>query len=109
MRWYVSAATGRGAAFIAANLPADVIIMDDGMQNPRLDKDITLAVFDGGLGLEMDGFSSGPLRQTLSSALPLFDITVINGEDKTGLRAILPQKMACLSAEFCSTLKLPSR
>ena len=40
-----------GAAFIAANLPADVIIMDDGMQNPWLGKDITLAVFDGGVGL----------------------------------------------------------
>ncbi|NBX07499.1 MAG: hypothetical protein EBR12_05425, partial [Proteobacteria bacterium] len=42
----------------------------------------------------------GPLRQTLASALPLFDMAVINGEDKTGLRAVLPQKMACLSAKL---------
>ena len=87
-----------GARFIAANLPSDVIIMDDGMQNPWLKKDITLAVFDGAVGLGNGRIlPSGPLRQSLKSALPSMDIAVINGSDKTGLKQSLPQKLTCLS------------
>ena len=87
-----------GARFIARNLPSDVIIMDDGMQNPWLKKDITLAVFDGAVGLGNGQIlPSGPLRQSLKSALPSIDIAVINGSDKTGLKQSLPQKLTYLS------------
>ena len=87
-----------GARFIAANLPADVIIMDDGMQNPWLKKDITLAVFDGVVGLGNGRIlPSGPLRQSLKAALPFIDIVVINGIDKTNLKQGLPQDLTCLS------------
>ena len=87
-----------GARFIAGNLPSDVIIMDDGMQNPWLKKDITLAVFDGAVGLGNGRIlPSGPLRQSLKSALPSMDIAVINGSDKTGLNQSLPKKLTCLS------------
>jgi len=90
-----------GARFIAANLPSDVIIMDDGMQNPWLKKDITLAVFDGAVGLGNGQIlPSGPLRQSLKSALPSIDIAVINGSDKTGLKQSLPQKLTCLSSRL---------
>ena len=87
-----------GARFIAANLPSDIIIMDDGMQNPWLKKDITLAVFDGAVGLGNGRIlPAGPLRQSLKSALPSMDMAVINGGDKTGLKQRLPQKLTCLS------------
>ena len=72
--------------------------MDDGMQNPWLKKDITLAVFDGAVGLGNGRIlPAGPLRQSLKSALPSMDMAVINGGDKTGLKQRLPQKLTCLS------------
>jgi tetraacyldisaccharide 4'-kinase len=72
--------------------------MDDGMQNPWLKKDITLAVFDGAVGLGNGRIlPAGPLRQSLKSALPSMDMAVINGSDKTGLKQRLPQKFTCLS------------
>ena len=75
-----------GAVFIERNYQADVILMDDGMQNPWLFKDIILGVFDGQRGLQ-NGliFPAGPLRQTLQSALPVLDMLLINGEDATEL------------------------
>ena len=57
----------------------------------------------------MDGFS--PLARFAKRwHLPCRYLTaVINGEDKTGLRAVLPQQTACLSAKLLPNLKLPSR
>ncbi len=90
-----------GARFIAANLAVDVIIMDDGMQNPWLKKDMILAVFDGTAGLGNGRIlPSGPLRQTLAAAQPVIDMAVINGEDKTNLRTTLAQNIPCLTARL---------
>jgi len=90
-----------GAAFIAAHSDADVIIMDDGMQNPWLKKDLTIAVFDGAVGLSNQRvLPAGPLRQPLSSALPMMDIAVINGADKTGLAELLSPSLSCLPAQL---------
>ena len=90
-----------GARFIAANLSVDVVIMDDGMQNPWLKKDMTLAVFDGTVGLGNGRIlPSGPLRQTLAAAQSSIDIAVINGEDKNNLRQSLPQNLPCLMARL---------
>ena len=90
-----------GARFIAANLAVDVIIMDDGMQNPWLKKDMSLAVFDGTAGLGNGRIlPSGPLRQTVAAARPLIDMAVINGEDKTNLHSMLAQNLPCLKARL---------
>ena len=90
-----------GARFIAANLSADVLIMDDGMQNPWLKKDLTLAVFDGAAGLGNGRIlPSGPLRQTLAAAQPIMDMAVINGEDKTSLHRAIAQNIPCLKARL---------
>lgn len=57
-----------------------IIIMDDGMQNPALWKDLTLAVIDAGQGIG-NGFClpAGPLRAPLQSQLPLVDLCVVVG------------------------------
>jgi len=66
---------------------ADVIIMDDGMQNPHLAKSLTFAVVDGTRGIG-NGWTipSGPLRAPLSAQKSLPDAVVFNGDNQHGNR-----------------------
>ena len=59
--------------------PATVIIMDDGLQNPTLTKDLTIAVVDGARGLG-NGLvmPAGPLRAALEFQLELTDAIIVN-------------------------------
>ena len=84
----------KGAAFIAAQNKFDVIIMDDGMQNPWLHKDITLTVFDGGAGTGNQRLlPAGPLREPLNTGLARTDAVIFNGQDETGISELLPDKL----------------
>jgi tetraacyldisaccharide 4'-kinase len=70
-----------GAEFIARHAPTNaVIIMDDGLQNPALAKDLTIAVVDAARGFG-NGFviPSGPLRAPLAFQMGLADVIVVNG------------------------------
>ncbi len=62
--------------------PATVILMDDGLQNPTLAKDFSIAVVDGargvGNGLVMP---AGPLRAPLEFQLELTDAIIVNEVD----------------------------
>jgi len=66
-------------AFLAAR-HGTIIIMDDGMQNPSLRKDLTLAVIDAGQALG-NGLClpAGPLRAPLEAQIPLVDLCVVVG------------------------------
>jgi tetraacyldisaccharide 4'-kinase len=56
-----------------------VIVMDDGLQNPSLAKDLTIAVVDGGRGFGNDlVMPAGPLRAALEFQMPLADAIVVN-------------------------------
>jgi tetraacyldisaccharide 4'-kinase len=59
--------------------PATVIVMDDGLQNPRLAKDLCIALVDGvrGIGNGMV-IPAGPLRAPLDFQLELTDAVVVN-------------------------------
>ncbi len=59
----------------------DLIIMDDGFQNPGLHKDYSLVVVDAKRGIG-NGFThpAGPLRVPLSRQLPFADSILIIGE-----------------------------
>ena len=80
-----------GARFIEDSQQHDVIIMDDGLQNPQLYKDIIFGVFDGAVGIG-NGFlmPAGPMREGFSSAKTKLDAVVINGTDDTNLSSLLP-------------------
>jgi tetraacyldisaccharide-1-P 4'-kinase len=60
----------------------DLIIMDDGMQNHQLKKDLTILVIDGKRGFG-NGFilPAGPLRQSVSSAYEDADCMVVSDGD----------------------------
>jgi tetraacyldisaccharide 4'-kinase len=66
---------------------ADVIIMDDGLQNPSLHKDLRIAVVDGGVGTG-NGLCipAGPLRASLERQLAHVDAILIIGEGEAGER-----------------------
>ncbi len=70
-----------GASFINDAAPASaVIVMDDGLQNPTLAKDLTLAVVDRTRGIGNGRvIPAGPLRAPLSVQVALAHAIVING------------------------------
>ncbi len=69
---------------------AEVIIMDDGFQNPGLAKDISLIAIDGGYGFgNRRMIPAGPLREPLAKGLDLADGAVLIGTDETGVTAAI--------------------
>lgn len=74
----VAADRAAGGRFLADGGLADVVILDDGLQNPALHKDLTLAVVDARLGVG-NGFSlpAGPLRADLDFQMQRVDGVVV--------------------------------
>ena len=68
-----------GAA-MAASAGADLVIMDDGLQNPAIAKDFSIAVVDGRRGIGNGRvFPAGPLRAPLSAQLEHVDALLVVG------------------------------
>ncbi|MFD1331511.1 tetraacyldisaccharide 4'-kinase, partial [Methylopila musalis] len=64
---------------------ADVIVLDDGLQNPALTKTATLAVVDGATGVGNGRcVPAGPLRAPLEDQLPFVDAVLIIGDGARG-------------------------
>lgn len=83
----------------AQNDGAEVIIMDDGLQNFTVHKDYKILVLDGGTGLG-NGYllPAGPLREKFADLQSEIDLVVILGEDKVGIRTWLPNNIQVVTA-----------
>ena len=86
----------------AVLMGAEIIILDDGFQNPTLYKDESWLVFDGRVGIGNGKIiPAGPLRETLEQGENRAQHILIMGEDKTGLakRCHLPVCFGKLTPE----------
>lgn len=67
-----------------------VIIMDDGLQNPSLAKDLTIAVVSGDRGFGNGRvIPAGPLRAPLSAQIELADAILVTGQASQANRSLL--------------------
>ncbi len=80
---------------------ATAIVMDDGLQNPAVRKNLSLLVIDGGYGFG-NGLllPAGPLREPVHSAARRCHAAVLVGHDETGALAQLPPALPVLRANL---------
>ncbi|WP_419900595.1 tetraacyldisaccharide 4'-kinase [Roseomonas sp. USHLN139] len=95
--WVAGDRAAGGQAAVAAH--AQAIIMDDGLQNPGLVKDLSLLVVDGNFGFGNGRIiPAGPLREPVHAAAARCRAAVLIGEDETGALDMLPPNLPVLRA-----------
>jgi tetraacyldisaccharide 4'-kinase len=91
----------RAGARAAVAAGADLIIMDDGLQNPSLAKDLSLLVIDAGFGLGNGRMiPAGPLREPLARALGRVQAVIVIGHDDGSLAAQLGGALPVLAGRL---------
>lgn len=91
-------AEGAWAALAAG---AQLLIMDDGLQNPALVQDLALVVVDGAVGFgNRRLLPAGPLREPIAAGLARASAIVLVGEDRAGIAPLLPGALPRLDAEL---------
>ena len=84
---------------------ADIIVMDDGFQNPTVAKDISLLVIDGVSGIGNGRVHpAGPLREPFDAALKRADAVIMMGADETDIAKRLPDGLPLLRADLQTIL-----
>jgi len=79
------------SARAAIEAGAEVLVLDDGLQNPTLCKDVSLLVVDGGSGFGNGRlFPAGPLRERVADGAARCRAAVLIGPDTAGAASALP-------------------
>ena len=91
------AASARAAVAAGARL----LLMDDGLQNPGLRKDVALLTIDGAAGFGNGRvLPAGPLREPVTAGAARCQAAVLIGPDLTGALARLPEGLPVLRADL---------
>ncbi|SHI40930.1 lipid-A-disaccharide kinase [Roseomonas rosea] len=85
----------------AVEAGAQAIVMDDGLQNPTLEKDLSFLTIDGTYGFGNGRvIPAGPLREPVRAAAARAQAAVLIGEDECGALAHLPPGQPVLRARM---------
>lgn len=85
----------------AADAGAQLILLDDGFQNPTLHKDLSVIVIDGGFGFGNGRvIPAGPMREKMRTALKRADLVLLIGRDDAGVRDVLLAAIPVEAAEI---------
>ena len=80
---------------------ADMLIMDDGLQNPGIYKDLRFVVINGEMGFgNQKLMPAGPLRQPLKKGFEITDGFILIGEDERNVVSSLPANTPLLKAQL---------
>ncbi len=94
---------------LAKDAGAEIVILDDGLQNPTIQKDISFLVIDGGLGFGNSFvLPSGPLRETICSAKKRITATIIIGKDKHNIMSKL-KEFPVFKGEIIPSQNIPEK
>lgn len=83
---------------------ADLLLLDDGFQNPSIGKDFSFVVVDGAYGFgNCRVMPAGPLRETISAGLARAQAAVIMGDDSWGVAGLIGHALPILHATLAPT------
>ena len=84
----------------AQNEGAEIVILDDGLQDYSIKGDLNILVFNGSQGIGNGRIiPAGPLREPLNWALKNTHLAIIVEKDKKGIKEILPSSLPILGAK----------
>ena len=89
------------SARAAITAGAECLVLDDGLQNPTLRKDMSLLVVDGGFGFgNRHVFPAGPLREPVATAASRCRAAILIGKDEHAAEAVLPPTCQVIRASL---------
>jgi tetraacyldisaccharide 4'-kinase len=86
---------------LASENGADCIVMDDGFQNPTLQKDFSIVVINGEQGFgNKRVIPSGPLRESINRGLSRTNLVITIGDISDTIKDKIPKHIPLIAANF---------